>query len=172
MAREAFDMPVIHILCRNPRQVEPMNEVFSSGGEHAPGSAAVSQGDELELIGRASGRHWSEVFGNWNAAVIFEEANEPADIGDVPRSMSLLLAVDLATIAQALTSMACKALNDSGVHLFEWNATQPQPVEKMASCTGAGCKGWDATLGLEIFGQESRTPIRCATRTFLAECDA
>jgi hypothetical protein len=119
---EAFDIAAIHILYWNPRQTEPMGEVFGSGSEHAPGPTAVSPQDEMVAVGWKLSGNWSKVFWNRYGATTFEIVNEPADISDVARPLCLLRAVALSVKAQASALMGCKALDDSGIYLSNGNA--------------------------------------------------
>jgi hypothetical protein len=48
---EPLDVGLTHILRANPRQAEPMDKVLSGGDEHASGSSAVAQDDEVIAIG-------------------------------------------------------------------------------------------------------------------------
>jgi hypothetical protein len=94
-----------------------MDEVLSSGDEHASASSAVTQNDEVITIGWQESGHRAKILGNGNGAVIFKKANEPADIGGVCRPMWLSRA-----IARALASMACEALYDRDIHLPQADA--------------------------------------------------
>ncbi|WP_454871665.1 hypothetical protein [Paraburkholderia xenovorans] len=141
-----------------------MDEVLSSGREHASGSTAVSQGNEMIPVDWELEDDWIKVIGNANRTAIFEEADEPTNIRHVPRSLKLSWAIAHATMPHALTSMASKALNGGGIHLTEWKAMSLQPVEKMTSSAGAGFEGRKADLSLEILGQKNSAIGRHATR--------
>lgn len=109
---ETLDVGVIHILCPNPRQAEPMDKVLGGGDEHALASSAVAQDDEVIAIGGQESGYRAKILGNGNGAVIFKKANEPANIGEVPRPMRLSWA-----IARASAPMAFEALYDGDIHL-------------------------------------------------------
>jgi hypothetical protein len=141
-----------------------MDEVLSSGQEHASGSTAVSQGTEMIPVDREPEDDWSEVFWNANRTAIFEKTDEPTNIRDVPRPLKLSLAIAYATVPHAPTSMVSKALNDGSIHLTEWKVMSLQPVEKMTSSAGAGFEGREAGLSLEILGQKKSAIGRDATR--------
>jgi hypothetical protein len=164
MRRKAFDITIVYIPSRNPRQAKPVDEMLSSGHKHASGSTAVSQDVETIPVGRESEDARSEVFGDANRTAIFEETDEPANIRDVPRPLKLPWTITHATAPYAPTSMESEALHGGSVHLTEWKAMSLQPVEKMTSCTRTGFEGGGADLSLEILGQERSVTCCHATR--------